>query len=257
MPYTLAKWALWLIAAAVIGLIVGWLLRGARRAAIVPATDDERAELERLRVRVEESDKIAGEHDRLRIELDDCRAIAAATRAAGLSAVVSSSLSTELPEPPDPPVPDDVERARLGALIIEHEATIGDLRARLWNHEAKIGELYSTLTAYSLSTAPSDPDLERGAEVLGEKVRLNDLTVIEGIGPKIADMLHTTGRITTWWELHRTDVATLRTLLEGAGPRFRVHDPSTWPEQAGLLARGEWETFKELTAKLQGGKLNG
>ncbi|HAP77768.1 MAG TPA: hypothetical protein DCR14_17020, partial [Acidimicrobiaceae bacterium] len=26
MPYTLAKWALWLIAAAIIGLIIGWML---------------------------------------------------------------------------------------------------------------------------------------------------------------------------------------------------------------------------------------
>ena len=255
MPYTLAKWALWLIAAAVIGLVVGWMLRGVRRASAVPATNDERAELQHLRTRVEETDKIARDRERLRIELDDCRATAAATRVAGLTAVVLSPATASVVAEPVAPI--DSERARLSAVIVEHEGTIGDLRARLWNHEAKISELQTALTSYALSTAPRDPDLEHGAEVLGEKVRLNDLTVIEGIGPKIADLLHTTGGIKTWWELHRTDAATLRGLLEGAGPRFRVHDPETWPRQAGLLARGEWETFKELTADLKGGTSNG
>ena len=255
MPYTLAKWALWLIAAAVIGLVVGWMLRGVRRASAVPATQDELAEPERLRVHVEDTDRLARERERLRIELDDCRATAAASRVAGWTAVVSSSAVPSAPA--EPLLPSDGDRARLSALVVEQKATIGDLRARLWNHEAKIGELQSALTAYILSTAPRDPDLEHGAEVLGEKVRLNDLTVIEGIGPKIADMLQTTGGIKTWWELHRTEVATLRTLLDGAGPRFGVHDPASWPQQAGLLARGEWAMFKELTTDLQGGKLQG
>lgn len=252
MPYTLAKWALWLIAAAAIGLVVGWMLRGARRASVVPVSEDELVELDRARKSAEETDEIVRERERLRRELDDCRAAAAASRAAGLTAVVASSAV-----PADQSPPNDDESARLAALVVEHEATIGDLRARLWNHEARIGELQSALTAHALSTAPSDPDLEHGGEVLGEKVRLNDLTVIEGIGPKIADVLRTTGGIKTWWELHCTEVATLRTLLEGAGPRFRVHDPASWPRQAGLLAHGEWETFKELTETLQRGKLNG
>ena len=95
------------------------------------------------------------------------------------------------------------------------------------------------------------------AEVLGEKVRLNDLTVVEGIGPKIADVLHATGGITTWWELHQTDVETLRSLLADAGPRFQVHDPSSWPQQAGLLARGQWQEFKTFTDRLRAGKFGG
>jgi len=253
VPYTLAKWALWLIAAAVIGLVVGWMLRGVRRASGMPATQDELAELERLREQLQDTDQSGDERERLRIELDDSRAAAAHTAGStpALSSPVISSAAGEQLQP------SEHERARLSALVAEHEATIGDLRARLWNHEAKIGELQNALTAYTSSTAPRDPDLEHGAEVLGEKVRLNDLTVIEGIGPKIADLLQTTGGIKTWWGLHRTEVATLRALLDGAGPRFRVHDPESWPRQAGMLARGEWETFKELTVDLDIGKLDG
>ena len=181
--------------------------------------------------------RIVNERERLRIELDDCRATA--TKAPSVTRPVSA---------------DNSERDRLTALVLAQQATIGDLRARIWNHEAKIGELQGTITTYNLSTAPRDPDLEYGAEVLGEKVRLNDLTVVEGIGPKIADLLQTTGGIKTWWELHRTDVAILRALLAGAGPRFQIHDPSSWPQQAGLLARGEWEDFKDLVADLQGSR---
>ena len=245
MPYTLAKWALWLIAAATIGLVVGWMLRGVRRASVESPTDDELAELDRLRDRELDMDRIVNERERLRIELDDCRATemltATVPRSAGF-AIVGAVASAPA---------DSREGERLAALVVEQEATIGDLRARIWNHEAKIGELQGALTTHNLSTAPRDPDLEHGAEVLGEKVRFNDLTVVEGIGPKIADLLQTTGGIKTWWELHRTDVATLRTLLDGAGPRFQIHDPSSWPQQAGMLARGEWEDFKDLTAELR------
>ena len=252
MPYTLAKWALWLIAAAAIGLVVGWLLRGMRRSSVAQPTDDELIELARLRDREEDMDRIVNERERLRIELEDCRASAMLVPAPTRVAAVAAPAVVNAPIPVD-----DGERSRLAALVVEQEVTIGELRARVWNHEAKIGELQDVLTKHELSTAPRDPDLEHGAEVLGEKVRLNDLTVVEGIGPKIADLLHTTGGIKTWWQLHRTDVATLRSLLEGAGPRFQIHDPSSWPQQAGLLARGDWEEFKELAADLQAGRVDG
>ena len=77
MPYTLVKWALWLIAAAGIGLVVGWMLRGVRRAPVLAAADDEVADLARLRARASDADRIANDCDRLRIELDECRAAAA------------------------------------------------------------------------------------------------------------------------------------------------------------------------------------
>lgn len=255
MPYTLAKWALWLIAAAVIGLAVGWLLRGLRRPAAPAAGAEELAELDRLRACEQELEQVQRDRARLRIELDDCRETATAARAAAVAAV-----GTELEVAPSAvaggATPDvRAERDHLAALVSGHEVTIGELRARLWNQDAKISELQGLVSASTAATAPPEPDLVAGAAVLGEKVRHNDLTVVEGIGPKIADLLHTKGNITTWWELHLADVTTLRSLLASAGPRFQVHDPASWPEQAGLLARGEWQLFKSLTDRLRGGKL--
>ena len=49
--------------------------------------------------------------------------------------------------------------------------------------------------------------------------------------------------IRTWQDLSTTEVSLLRTMLLDAGPRFRTHDPSTWPEQARLLAEGRWDEF--------------
>jgi hypothetical protein len=44
-------------------------------------------------------------------------------------------------------------------------------------------------------------------------------------------------------------------IAAGKNPNF--NDPSTWPEQARLLANGEMEKFKAYTKWLDGGKIPG
>ena len=39
------------------------------------------------------------------------------------------------------------------------------------------------------------------------------------------------------------------TMLVDAGSRFATLDPTTWPEQARLLAEGRWDEFKALTGE--------
>jgi predicted flap endonuclease-1-like 5' DNA nuclease len=62
----------------------------------------------------------------------------------------------------------------------------------------------------------------------------DDLTRIEGIGPKMAAALKAAG-ITSYAQLAETDEAGLRAAIAAAGMRF---SPSlvTWPQQAKLLA---------------------
>lgn len=93
------------------------------------------------------------------------------------------------------------------------------------------------------------PDADAAAAVLGVEIELDDLKVIEGIGPKIESLCHGIG-IRTWHDLATTEVSLLKTMLDDAGPRFRTHDPSTWPQQAGLLATGRWSDFRELTQQV-------
>lgn len=105
----------------------------------------------------------------------------------------------------------------------------------------------------SPSTPPSAPDVSQAEAVLGRSITLDDLKAIEGIGPKIESLCNGIG-IRTWFDMSTTEVSLLRTMLADAGPRFKSHDPSTWPDQAALLAHGRWDEFLELTDRLQGGR---
>lgn len=82
----------------------------------------------------------------------------------------------------------------------------------------------------------------------------DDLKKIEGIGPKIEQILNENG-IKTFLELSNTDAAKIKGMLEAAGNRYRTHNPTTWPEQARLAANGEWERLKMWQDELDGGKI--
>ena len=78
----------------------------------------------------------------------------------------------------------------------------------------------------------------------------DDLAVVEGIGPKIAETLNRAG-IQSFKQLAATDVEKLRQILsENQLPG----DPSTWAEQAALAAEGKMDELKKLQDELQGGR---
>lgn len=83
-------------------------------------------------------------------------------------------------------------------------------------------------------------------------IRTDDLTRIEGIGPKVAGLLVDAG-IRSFGDLAVTPSPRLAAILADAGPNFRLADPGTWPEQALLAGRGEWEALDRLQAQLRGG----
>jgi predicted flap endonuclease-1-like 5' DNA nuclease len=81
----------------------------------------------------------------------------------------------------------------------------------------------------------------------------DDLKAVEGIGPKIEKLLHNAG-IKTWKALSETSVATIQGILDKAGSRYQLADPGTWPKQAEMAAKGDWDALKEYQDFLQGGK---
>jgi predicted flap endonuclease-1-like 5' DNA nuclease len=85
------------------------------------------------------------------------------------------------------------------------------------------------------------------------KYDLNDLQAIEGIGPKIATILNEAG-ILTWANLADTTVERLKVILEKAGPKYMLAEPTTWPQQALLAHHGDWVSFHALQEKLKGGR---
>ncbi len=82
---------------------------------------------------------------------------------------------------------------------------------------------------------------------------VNDLKIVEGIGPKIEGLLKA-GGVNTWAELAAAPVSRLQEILNQAGDRYRIHNPESWPQQAKLADEGKWDELEKLQDYLDGGK---
>lgn len=91
------------------------------------------------------------------------------------------------------------------------------------------------------------------AKSVRAKIAKSDLKVIEGVGPKIEGLLNAAG-ILSYKQLSTTKVQDLKDILSAAGPRYKMHNPSTWKKQARLAATAKWDELKALQATLKGGK---
>ncbi len=79
----------------------------------------------------------------------------------------------------------------------------------------------------------------------------DDLVIIEGIGPKVADLLKQNG-IRTFAQLAATPVPALQKILLDNGLRFMK--PESWPEQGRLAAAGMMDELKAMQDKLVAGR---
>lgn len=133
----------------------------------------------------------------------------------------------------------------------QNAALISDLRAENQRITQSLKICQTDLAAAKTVTPTFDADAAKA--VFGKKIKENDLTLVEGIGPKIAQLFIDAG-ISTWQRLGETDVASCQTILDNAGERYTIHNPGTWPRQAQLAANGEWQKLFDWQEKLDGGK---
>ena len=143
----------------------------------------------------------------------------------------------------------------LTAQVEERGKTISQLESELGERDARIQDLERGVEeAKAVASLPTQegragtplPDL---APVMPS--RPDDLKRIEGIGPKIASLLGAAG-ITTFAQLANTDVGRLQQILRNA--HLEMADPTSWPEQAGLAAAGDWAGLQVLQNELKGGR---
>ncbi len=92
-------------------------------------------------------------------------------------------------------------------------------------------------------------DVLDGGRIVAEP---DDLTKIEGVGPRIAELLNNHG-ISTFRELSTVSPDQIRQILAAEEGIVATRDPSTWPDQAQLAATGEWDKLKEWQDELDGG----
>ena len=118
------------------------------------------------------------------------------------------------------------------------ESLTNEYTAHKAGADNKIAALIGEIDVLKTAALPVDPD---------------DLKIVEGIGPKIEELLNS-HKIFTFKQLSNTPVETLRNILDAAGPNYRVHDPGTWSRQAQLAHEGKWDELKAWQEELQGGK---
>jgi len=81
----------------------------------------------------------------------------------------------------------------------------------------------------------------------------DDLKKIEGIGPKIEQLLFG-AEIYTWEDLANTDVNFIQDILDEAGPKYQVHNPESWPFQAKLAHEGRWNELQKWQDEHKSGR---
>jgi DNA-binding protein HU-beta len=121
-------------------------------------------------------------------------------------------------------------------------------RAERMGRNPKTGEPLKipakTVLKFRLAKAAKD------AIVGASPANIDDLVILEGIGPKIAQALNKAG-VKTFKKLSEMRVVEIHEILRQASLSA---DPTTWPEQAKLAAEGRMDELKKLMDQLQGGR---
>jgi large subunit ribosomal protein L21 len=102
--------------------------------------------------------------------------------------------------------------------------------------------------AEKLVEAPAEAKAPKAKAAKGD-----DLKIIEGIGPKAAEVLVAAG-IDTFAKLAKAKVEKINEILDSAEAKVQHLDPTTWGQQAQLAADGKMDELKKLQDELNGGK---
>lgn len=100
-------------------------------------------------------------------------------------------------------------------------------------------------TTESKKVAPKATTPKKASVVKTSKTSpsADDLKLIEGVGPKLAEILNEAG-YTTYAQMAKANVEDLRKVLDAAGSRYKMHNPTTWPLQASFARDGRFEQLK-------------
>jgi len=85
----------------------------------------------------------------------------------------------------------------------------------------------------------------------GQTKSADDLTRLEGIGPKVSKILNGIG-IVSFADLAGAEAANVQTALDAAGMQYM--NPEGWIDQARLAAAGDMEGLAKLQDELKGGR---
>ena len=84
----------------------------------------------------------------------------------------------------------------------------------------------------------------------GHKIHADDLTSLEGIGPKVAKVLNESG-IQSFADMAKAKADDVQKVLDAAG--LQMMNPEGWIDQAKLAEKGDTVGLKKLQDELKGG----
>jgi large subunit ribosomal protein L27 len=182
---------------------------------------------------------------------------------------VAAAVAVEAPVVEAPAMEAAAAPVAVEAPVVEAVAEAVAVEAPAMEAAAPVAVEAPVVEAVAEAVAAEAPVMEAAAEEATEEApaaekkaaapkkdkgpKLDDLKIIEGIGPKIETLLKE-GGINTWAELAEAPVERIKEILDAAGPRYQIHDPSSWPAQSKFAAEGKWEELKEYQDLLIGGR---
>ena len=122
------------------------------------------------------------------------------------------------------------------------------LISRDMTEEVPVVSAADMLPLVAVATPVADAATPSAVPIAGD-----NLKIVEGIGPKIEQLLKAAG-IRTWAELAHATPEEIKAVLTKAGSQYNSHNPGTWPKQADMAAKGQWEALETWQKELMGGK---
>lgn len=142
--------------------------------------------------------------------------------------------------------PLEIENAKLRADLEVCQKTLS---------MANTTERIKPIPPINVSSSSATPHFDGNAakRAMGQRIKEDDLKIVEGIGPKIEGLFHNFG-ITTWKDLSEVSTVKCQEVLNSGGKRYRIHDPASWPMQAKMAYEGKWEILAKWQDKHRAGK---
>ena len=129
---------------------------------------------------------------------------------------------------------------------LEHTGNpkLKEIEPASWPHQAKLCVEKNWRKLAEYQSFLSGSSIEVVEEATTDNAEKDDLKRIEGIGPLFEGLLNKAG-IYTFHDLHQSNRDSLKKIIDAAGPEYKLHEPETWPYQAGLADRGEWKKLRD------------
>lgn len=138
-------------------------------------------------------------------------------------------------------VADSVKNRPDKAVVLKPVTVLPEAQKRS-NRKAKSTTVTKKKTTRKVKkTSPPTASKSRSAK----QAKKDDLKKINGIGPKIAEILNKDGVI-TFKQLSKTKPTELKKILDKAGSRYRASDLPTWSKQAKFADIGDWAAAKAV-----------